>query len=141
MGNVKIADVRFTENLSKMLINKSKNFWKIMRPADYILILILLIFSVILTILLNKDSSTQKVQIYINDKLEYEFPITDDRKIELSGIGTVEIKDGKYRIINSTCENHLCEKQGWNSNLPVICVPNKIAIVSHSAKNKMLITK
>jgi len=116
-------------------------FWRIMRIADFILIFILLIFSVVFTIFINIDSSNKKVHIYIDNKLEYEFPINENRIVKLPGLGSVEIKDGKYRIINSTCENHLCEKQGWNSNLPVICVPNKIAVVSHSSHNKMIITK
>jgi len=116
-------------------------FWKIMLLADYILIILLLALALLLTLLLRNDAHKQWVDIYVNDKIVETIALEKDAVVDLEGLGSVEIKAGKVRIIDSTCEHHLCEKQGWSDNLPIICVPHKIALVIRKEKPDLLITK
>ncbi|MFO7896225.1 MAG: NusG domain II-containing protein [Candidatus Cloacimonadales bacterium] len=116
-------------------------FWQIMRPADYVLIICLLLFAVLLTIGLGQSSSKQWVDIYVDNEIVESVPLEKDAKIVLEGKGIVEISSGQVRISESTCEHHLCEKQGWSGNLPIICVPNKVALVIRKNDPEMIITK
>jgi len=40
----------------------------------------------------------------------------------------LQVKAGKIRIKKNTCPHQYCVKQGWSNSLPIICVPNKLAI-------------
>jgi len=141
MAAVANAAKNFTENLMKQLEKQSLKFWKIMHRADYLLIIFLLVLATVITILLKQSDDEKQVEIFVEDKLLHSVPLNKDTEIELPNLGVVQIVDGRYRLIKSTCENHLCEKQGWNSNLPIICVPNKIAVVAKQSAGEMIITK
>ena len=43
----------------------------------------------------------------------------------------VEVKDGKWRVINEKCPNHVCAGMGWMGTsdvIPITCLPNNIMI-------------
>lgn len=46
------------------------------------------------------------------------------------GATTIEIKDGKVRVTDSPCPQHICVKQGWKSREGevIICLPNRIVV-------------
>lgn len=43
---------------------------------------------------------------------------------------TIEIKQGKARVQQALCPDHICERVGWISQAPqrIICVPNKVIV-------------
>ena len=44
----------------------------------------------------------------------------------------VEVKDGKWHVINEQCPNHVCANMGWmgvdDTLWPITCLPNNIVI-------------
>ena len=133
------------ENLMKNLIRnitilKKHQFWKLMNLADYLLIIVLLLSSFSAIYLMKKNSDRKHVEIYKNNELLYSVPINKDIEITIGNDAIVQIKDNRVRIIQSSCKNHLCEKQGWSENLPIVCVPNKIAVVIKN-QEAIMITK
>lgn len=55
------------------------------------------------------------------------------------GISTVEIKEGKVRMLSSPCPDHICMGMGWmgNHGQTIACVPNRIIIKVISAKQSL----
>lgn len=93
----------------------------------------ILFFLLILTsgILLSKNLFAKKgpsVEINANGK-KYEYSLSQDGIFKVEGkIGTssIQIKDGKVRIIDSPCPNKNCVHQNWG-NL-IICLPNNVIV-------------
>lgn len=114
---------------------------KIFTFADIILIISLLLLAGFLSIKFSRNLMNQKAYVYQNNQLLAEYSLADDRIVELNEHATIQIKDGRIRMLKSDCKNQLCVKQKWSSNLPIICVPNKITIVIKGrSQKKMLIT-
>ena len=44
----------------------------------------------------------------------------------------VEVKEGRWHVINEKCPNHICANMGWMSVedtlLPITCLPNNVII-------------
>ena len=44
----------------------------------------------------------------------------------------IEVKDGRWHVINEQCPNHVCAQMGWmgteDTLLPITCLPNNIVI-------------
>ena len=42
----------------------------------------------------------------------------------------IEIKDGRVRMIEASCPNHLCIHQGWIrfEGQSIVCLPNKVTV-------------
>ncbi|MCK4957679.1 MAG: NusG domain II-containing protein [Candidatus Cloacimonetes bacterium] len=116
-------------------------FWKIMSLADFVLIIILLALAGFSVYFLNKCKTEKQVEIYQANELIYSIPLNEDNEITIGNNAIVQIKNKRVRIVESSCKNKLCVKQGWSNKLPIICVPNKIAIIIRSNKDKMMITK
>ena len=47
-----------------------------------------------------------------------------------SGTNTIEIKDGRVRMLEAECPNHLCVHQGWVrfEGQSIVCLPNKVTV-------------
>jgi hypothetical protein len=51
----------------------------------------------------------------------------------------VEVKDGKWHVINEVCPNHNCAEMGWmglDDIFPIICIPNGIVIFPGVEENE-----
>lgn len=102
-----------------------------------IVVLFVLIGSISIFLYRSHVSKMNKniVQIVYNEKVIYEFnPLEDNRFVFEGAYGhmEVEVKDGKWRVTNEECPNHICSDVGWVSledYLPIICVPNKVYVV------------
>ena len=56
-----------------------------------------------------------------------------DRTFEIKtdrGENTVEIKDGKIRVLSADCPDKTCVRMGWleSSTMPIVCLPHKLVI-------------
>ena len=43
----------------------------------------------------------------------------------------LEVKDGKWRITEEECPNHICSSIGWVSvkdYFPIVCIPNEVIV-------------
>ncbi len=107
-----------------------------MKRGDKILIIIILAIIGISLFQILKPDKTNKIlvirsdgkvikQINLNTSKDTEF-VVKSREGHL----TVEIKNGKVRVINSTCNDKLCIKEGWisRSGESIVCLPNRISI-------------
>lgn len=104
-----------------------KSRYYLIKPFDILFLLPLLI------IFFKKPEPGKQVEIFIDGKLKFIYSLDDDRKIDIKGnigISTIEIKDGKIRMVFSPCPDKLCMKQGYimNKGESIVCVPNRIVI-------------
>ena len=110
-----------------------------MKKTEKIIIGILLAAS-LLAILVMKNPFGKKgpevlVVIEHQGKVIQEFdPETDAVYHVIGSYGEldVEVKDGKYRVTNEDCPNHICANMGWVSpeeDLPIVCMPNEVIVM------------
>jgi len=71
----------------------------------------------------------ETVVIKQNNSVVATVPISQDKEIAL-GTNTVEIKDGKVRVIWADCKNQLCKNHSAVSKKgeSIVCLPNKVII-------------
>ena len=72
------------------------------------------------------------VNIEVDGKLLYRYPIDTDRTVHVQshyGSLDVEMKGSMVRVINATCPNKICERQGWVRNGAIICLPSRIVVM------------
>lgn len=103
----------------------NKNDW-------YLIIIVVLIF--LLFMLFNKNGNNDKKAIvYYEDKVILEVKLDKKKEYIVKGyLGdiTIETDVNKVRVLKEVSPMHLCSKQGYisNSNMPIICMPNKVVI-------------
>ena len=115
------------------------NILKKLSISDVILILACLIIPVLLW---RNYAATDDEMLYIykEDALWGEYPLSRDIIIEIDQHNTVQIQDGKARILASDCPDKRCVKQGFNKSMPIICLPNRLVLeFEHRAKERRLI--
>ncbi|MDR1794912.1 MAG: NusG domain II-containing protein [Erysipelotrichaceae bacterium] len=82
---------------------------------------------------IKKETTIVEVR-YKDDSILLTFDIDKDATYEVYGdVGVVhiEVKDGRYRVYDVDCPNHICEKMGWidkGSVNGITCLPNGIYI-------------
>lgn len=74
------------------------------------------------------------VEVYVDGRLEYSYPLNEDRTFEVrggEGFNIVEIKDGGVRVTDADCKNGLCVKSVAISKngQQIVCLPNRMIIV------------
>ncbi len=76
------------------------------------------------TIIIRSDGEIVQ-QIPLNETTETIITIKSKE-----GTITMQVKNGKVHIIESTCHDELCIKQGWISKAgeSIVCLPNRISI-------------
>lgn len=116
--------------------NLQRRIWKKLTIPDKILILILLTISVMMIILFPHHGKQGTVEVYHNNILQAEYPLGKDRIFEIIPGCKAEIKNGKVRMLHSTCRNQLCVKQGWSNMTPIVCMPEKISLVIRNGNNR-----
>lgn len=121
-----------------------------MKTGDKFLLLILAIL-VILTVetgIISQRSGVDKIIVIKSDgKTVKQIPLKRgiSKSFEIKsreGHLTVEIKDGKVRVVNSTCKDKLCVKEGWIDKIgeSIVCLPNRISISIASGGNDKIDT-
>jgi hypothetical protein len=115
-----------------------KSFLQSISISDFILILLCL---AVAFLLYPKGNSEQKVLfIYKDGHLYGSYNLSRDITLVIDEHNTVEIKRGKARISYSDCPDKRCVKQGFNNNMPIICLPNRLVLeFKRSASDHKLI--
>ncbi len=119
-----------------------------MKSGDRILLFIVISLIVISSLIyftnINK-AKNKTVVIKSDGKIVKEIPLTTNINKEIivkskEGHLTVEIKNDKVRVINSTCKDKLCIKEGWIDRIgeSITCLPNRISItIIGNGENKI----
>ena len=74
------------------------------------------------------------VQIVQNGVVLYTFDlaVAEDRTIQVEyegRINTVQIQNGRIRMLEADCPDHTCIHMGWlDSVAPIVCLPNHLVI-------------
>lgn len=75
------------------------------------------------------------VNIKRDGRLLYSFDLsnTEDSVIEIpygDSSNTIEIKNGKIRVLEAECPDKTCVNMGWlsSASMPIVCLPNHLVI-------------
>ena len=105
------------------------------RKGDWGVIVLVILLAVAAGIVFfprQQDSQYAAVQIYEDGVLTGEYPLSQDRVLELGGEyhNTVTIQDGKVAITDSDCPGQDCVHSGWISGpgRSLVCLPNRVEI-------------
>ena len=112
------------------------NFFKIIKPFDYVIVVILLAVAGFFAFKITAGKSDKYVIVKKNNIVQGEYPLNKDRIVEIENHILVEIKDNKVRVKQSPCKNQICVKQGWSDSQPIICAPQKLSVVIKSRKTE-----
>lgn len=107
---------------------QSNNRYRPLKIGDFVIILIFL--SALFFI---PRVEGKKVRVIVDKEKEFIYPLNEDRILKIEGkigIIMIEIKDGRVRVIESTCPLKICMEMGWikNKGEQIVCVPNRILI-------------
>lgn len=101
--------------------------------ADRLIFVILLVISLTGMVFVKEIlPHSDDVSIEVEGKVKYIYPLSDNRLVKVNGRNghlTVEIKDKKVRVIDASCPNKLCERQGWIDAGAIICLPNRVSVI------------
>ncbi len=108
---------------------------KYIRPADWVLIVFLLVTAVLSFFFIPRwlMSGSTDVEIISRDKILRRYPLNEDRRVEVPGpLGTTEviIKAGRARIHSSPCPHKTCIAMGdiGTEGGILVCLPNEIIV-------------
>ncbi len=108
--------------------------FKIIKKADIILFLILLVFGIALSLLSFANAETGKtVEVSVDGKLYGTYLLSENQTIEIKqkdSINKITIKDGYVQMSYSSCKNQVCVHDGKISktNQSIVCLPNRVMI-------------
>ena len=100
---------------------------------DCLLILIVIALGVVILIVTRssrKEGAFAVVMVQNEEIARYSLS-TDGIYDINGGTNTIEIKDGRVRMLEAFCPNHLCIRQGWirYEGQSIICLPNKVTVI------------
>jgi hypothetical protein len=104
------------------------------KKADVILAIILIIAGIASTIFLATGGATgETVVVSVDGKNYGTYDLAVDQVLIVQKNGNynkVEIKDGKATMLDASCPDKLCIKQGAidNTNETIVCLPNKVIV-------------
>jgi hypothetical protein len=81
------------------------------------------------------------VVIEVGGKAVFTASLNTDREVLVEGLhgrSIVQIRNGKVRMKESRCNNHICMKQGWITRGTIVCLPNSIVVIAGSSMKKDL---
>lgn len=103
------------------------NFLKKLSISDVILILACLMVAYLLW-RNHAAANDEMLYIYKGDALWGEYDLSRDKIIKIDRHNTVQIQDGKARMLASDCPDKRCVKLGFNKSMPIICLPNRVVL-------------
>lgn len=105
---------------------------KNIKKGDIFSLLLIVGFVIGLLRLGGNGGVATRVEIRVENRV-YHYPLDEDRVFvwqSTHGKGKVEIKEGKVRMLEASCRDQLCVKQGWISRkgLAIICMPGRVVV-------------
>lgn len=108
-----------------------KNKYKILIGVCALIFALGIVGSAVVMLLPKKNT----VNIVRDSKVLYTFDLSkaEDTTFDIDYNGstnTVEIKDGKIRVLKADCPDNTCVHMGWlsSSAMPIVCLPNHLVI-------------
>lgn len=101
---------------------------KQLKTADYVLILVILTAAALIFFIQLDNQKKDILEIKVDGKLFGKYKLQKNQLIKINQGTILQIKDGRYRMLKSSCARQICVKQGWCKDQPIICVPQKLVI-------------
>lgn len=109
------------------------------RPPKLLLdiALILAVLAVGATILLVTHNDREQgayVVVMVQNKEIARYSMTNNGVYDIydnnGNTNKIEIRDGRVRMLEASCPNHLCIRQGWIrfEGQSIVCLPNKVTV-------------
>lgn len=99
----------------------------------------LLLISLVLCVIvyLVPHSQYGSIEITVDGKVFGTYSLAKDQTISINDTNVCEIKDGKVRMIQADCPDHLCMKQPAIGSAGgfIVCLPNKVVIKGEAAED------
>lgn len=110
-----------------------------LKPFDYLIVSLLVIFSFLPFVLLKNSNSAESevwAELRVDGKLIKKFDLNPDeaqnyRYIDDDGdYNLIEVKNQQIRIKEANCGDQICVKRGWikKSGETIVCLPHKLVI-------------
>lgn len=86
---------------------------------------------------------SQTVQVVQDGNVLYTFDLSkqDDQDIRVEYEGRtniIQIQDGRIRMLEADCPDHICIQMGWlDSAAPIVCLPNHLVIQFASSQDSV----
>ena len=103
---------------------------KLLRDCLLILAIIVLGVVILLATRSNKGEGAYVIVMAQNEEIS-RYSLAIDGIYDINGgTNTIEIKDGRVRMLEAFCPNHLCIRQGWIrfEGQSIVCLPNKVTV-------------
>ena len=103
---------------------------------DIVLILaVLAIGAAILLLTHNNREQGAYVVVMVQNKEIARYSMTNNGVYDIydnnGNTNKIEISDGRVRMLEADCPNHLCMHQGWIrfEGQSIVCLPNKVTVI------------
>ena len=83
---------------------------------------------------MQRDGAAREVVVYVGDQEYARYDLQKALETEIEGIrggsNHLEIRNGKARVTEATCPDHICMRQGEISEIGqvLVCMPNQVII-------------
>ncbi len=103
------------------------------KVAIWLLVVVLLLLILISYWLYFGREAQHIAHIYLEGELMQQIDlnaVTEPYTFKVAGqhYNIIEVSPGQIRVIEADCPDHLCIKQGYLQNSPLICLPNQMII-------------
>lgn len=116
-------------------MKKSLGLWK---KGDFIILGIASLLCIVSFFCLFLPSfSPRRITVTVKGEVYGQYPLEKDQTIEIrqqsGAYNFIEIKDGGVRMIEATCPDHTCIRQGTlHHGGAIICLPNQVVILAET---------
>lgn len=115
-----------------------------MKPRDTIILtVVLVIIAVVVLVFYMIKQNGSYAEITVDGELFGTYSLNEDQEIPIADsdgnvTNTAVIKDGKIFMLEATCPDKLCIKQGKknDANSEIVCLPNRVVISVKSGDKK-----
>lgn len=111
-----------------------KSFFKSIILGDLLIFTILVLIAILHLPYSKAKHST--LQVYKAGALIGSYALNEDMTLKIDEHNTIEIKGGKAAITYSDCPDKRCVKQGFQQNMPIICMPNQLILKFNSGSRE-----
>lgn len=108
--------------------------FKLIRKADIILFAALLIIGILISVPAFAGGARGAYVVVKVDGREYgTYSLLEDRTVTIENSGHVNkitIKNGAVQMVESSCKNQLCVRQGkiFTTDKSIVCLPNRVTV-------------
>ena len=108
-----------------------------MKKKEFVFIIAILLATLLLWggMFLMRKGDYASIRITVDGEEYGTYSLAEDTVISIAGTNICEIKDGKVKMIEADCPDHLCMKQKAITNAvgTIVCLPNKVVIEGEKA--------